>query len=88
MYETSTIEEICADYLEEKRERRKPNTVYGYESSINLHVIPRWGDMKVSEITRRAVQDWVDELAPNHGAGGAEKAYKLTSCQWCVCNWR
>ena len=56
MYEQNTIAEICVDYLAEKRERRKPDTVYGYESSINLHVLPRWGELRVSEISRRDVQ--------------------------------
>ena len=76
MYEQNTIAEICVDYLAEKRERRKPDTVYGYESSINLHVLPRWGELRVSEISRRDVQAWVDELIPLRGQSGAEKAYK------------
>ena len=76
MYELNTIAEICTDYLIEKHERRKPNTVNGYESSINLHVLPRWGELRVSEISRRDVQAWVDELVPLRGPSGAEKAYK------------
>lgn len=76
MYENATIAEICEDYLTEKRGRRKPNTVYGYESSINLHVLPRWGNMRANEITRKDMQAWVDELIPERGSGGAEKAYK------------
>ena len=76
MYEDMTICEICNDYLAEKRERRKPDTVYGYESSINLHVLPRWGALRVSEITRKDVQAWVDELTPLRGPSGAEKAFK------------
>lgn len=44
-----TITEICnGHYLPEVRTRRKPNTVYGYESSINLHVLPRWGHLRSS----------------------------------------
>ena len=43
-----TITEITLEhYLPEIRSRRKPNTVYGYESSINLHVLPRWGHLHV-----------------------------------------
>lgn len=76
MYETATIKEICIDYLDEKRARRKPDTIYGYESSINLHVLPMWGDLRVCEITRKDVQAWVDELIPLRGPSGAEKAYK------------
>ena len=75
--QTMTITEICNDhYLPEIRSRRKPNTVYGYESSINLHVLPRWGHLRVSDITRKDVQAWVDALAEECGPGGAKKAYK------------
>lgn len=64
-------------YLPEKRKRgRKANTLEGYESSLRLHVIPKWGRMLIEQITPDAVQDWVDELAPEIGPGGAEKAYK------------
>lgn len=34
-------------YLPEKTKRRRANTVAGYESSIELHVIPKWGDMEI-----------------------------------------
>ena len=37
-------------YLPEKTKRRRANTVAGYESSIELHVIPRFGHMEISEI--------------------------------------
>lgn len=75
--QTMTITEICNDhYLPEIRSRRKPDTVYGYESSINLHVLPRWGHLRVSEITRKDVQAWVDALVAECGPGGAKKAYK------------
>lgn len=43
-----TIGEIVEHhYLPEKRARRRANTVYGYESSLNLHVLPRWGDVRI-----------------------------------------
>lgn len=72
-----TIAEIANEhYLPEKRSRRRANTVEGYESSLNLHVIPRWGTLRIDEIDPDAIQLWVDELAPEIGPGGAEKAYK------------
>ena len=30
-------------YLPEKTKRRRANTVAGYESSLNLYVLPQWG---------------------------------------------
>lgn len=85
-----TIGQIAQEhYLPEKAKRRDPQTVYGYTSSINLHVIPRWADMTIPEITHDAVQDWVDELAPEHGPGGAEKAYKCLRqiIRWALDKW-
>lgn len=72
-----TISEItCDHYLPEKRHRRRANTVEGYESSLNLHVLPKWGALAIAQIDPDAVQGWVDELAHEIGPGGAEKAYK------------
>lgn len=87
---TLPIDQIALEhYLPAKRKRRQPNTVYGYESSINLHVIPRWGGMTVPEITHDAVQDWVDETAKTSGPGGAEKAYKCLRqvIRWAMDKW-
>ena len=63
-------------YLPDKRKRRRANTVDGYESSLRLYVLPRFGGLEPHEIAREDVQDWVDGLVPIAGAGGAEKAYK------------
>lgn len=70
-----TIREIALNhYLPEKRARRRATTVYGYESAINLHILSKWGNMTVPEITRRDVQEWMDTFADN--PGGGEKAFK------------
>lgn len=85
------ISQISQDhYLPAKRKRRRPNTVYGYESSLNLHVLPKWGAMSIPEITHDAVQDWVDELAKTDaGPCGAEKAYKCLRqvIRWWMDKW-
>ena len=86
-----TIGEIALEhYLPEKRRRKRANTVDGYVSSINLHVLPKWGDMRICEITRDAVQDWVDELGKTKaGPGGTEKAYKCLHqiIRWAIDKW-
>ncbi len=78
-----------AYYLPEKRRRKRAHTVDGYESSIRLHVLPAWGGLRICEITRDAVQDWVDALAPEAGPGGAEKAYKCLRqvIRWAIDKW-
>lgn len=86
-----TIDQIALDhYLLEKEKRRKPNTCYGYRSSINLHVIPQWAGRTIDSITQDDVQDWVDDLAKTDaGAGGAEKAYKCLRqvIRWAIDKW-
>lgn len=86
-----TLEQITNGYyLPEKRKRRKPGTVYGYESSINLHVLPKWGESTITEITHDAVQEWVDELSISKaGIGGAKKAYKCLRqiIRWAMDKW-
>lgn len=53
-HEEMTIAEIAFEhYLPAKRQRRRTNTVDGYESSIRLYVVPRWGDMAIADIDPR-----------------------------------
>lgn len=82
-----TIETIANDhYLPEKRARRRATTVEGYESSINLHVLPSFGDLEIADVTREAVQEWVDSMP---SAGSAEKAYKCLRqiIRWAIRKW-
>lgn len=86
----STIREIALEhYLPEKYRRRRTHTADGYRSSLELHVLPRWGGMAIGEITRDAVQDWVDGLTPVAGPSGAEKAYKCLRqvIRWAIRKW-
>lgn len=74
---TLTIGDIALNhYLPAKRQRRRTNTVDGYESSIRLYVVPRWGEAAIADIDPDEVQAWVDELAKEAGPGGAWKAFK------------
>lgn len=55
--DTMTIAVIALEhYLPAKRQRRRTNTVDGYESSIRLYVVPRWGDMAIADIDPDEVQ--------------------------------
>lgn len=71
-------------YLPAMEKRNCPDTADGYRSSIELHVIPRFGDMELEDIEHEDVQDWVNEIAPECGVGGAEKAWK---CLRQIFNW-
>lgn len=77
-------------YLPEMRKRRRTNTVDGYESSIGLYVIPKWGEMTIDRIHRDDVQEWVEELSETKaGPGGAWKAYKCLRqiIRWSMAKW-
>lgn len=87
MTEAMTISTIVAEhYLPEKRRRRRATTVEGYESSLNLHVVPRFGDLTIAEVTRDAIQEWVDSIDL---PGAAEKAYKCLRqvIRWAIRKW-
>lgn len=68
------IEEIYENhYLPEKARKRRASTVAGYDSSVRLHVLPRWGAYGIEEIDPDELQAWVDSFDL---PGAAEKAFK------------
>lgn len=63
--------ELASMYLEDKRDGRKavrPNTLEGYTSAINNHLLPRWGRAEVESVTYDDVQSWVDSFPEGRGA--------------------
>lgn len=53
-----TIEDLCTRFLDEhSRQHNKPLTVLGYERNNRNHIVPRWGDRTVAEITRADVEE-------------------------------
>ena len=67
------FEEAAREYMDDKSRRLRACTLAGYESALELHVLPRWGGVELEAITPEAVQAWVDSFAL---PGAAEKAYK------------
>lgn len=62
-----------AEYLPEKRKRRRANTVDGYLSALRCHVVPKFGHREIEEITHEEIQEWVDGFEK---PGAARKAFK------------
>lgn len=60
-------------YLPEKSSKRAASTIAGYESSMRLHVLPRWGECEIEDICPDDLQEWVDSFEL---VGAAEKAFK------------
>ncbi|MCI8425639.1 MAG: site-specific integrase [Adlercreutzia sp.] len=82
-----TIREITeAWYLPEKRARKRPNTVEGYESSLRLYVLPEFGHLTVQELARDAIQDWVLAFEK---PGAARKAFNCLRqvIRWAIRKW-
>lgn len=60
-------------YLPEKTAKRAASTVAGYDSSMRLYVLPRWGECEIDDICPDDLQEWVDSFEKH---GSAEKAFK------------
>lgn len=60
-------------YLPDKSSKRAASTIAGYESSMRLHVLPKWGENEIEEINPDELQKWVDSFKE---IGAAEKAFK------------
>lgn len=67
------LSDAAAEYMSEKRRTRRANTIEGYESALRCHVLPRWGECEIEDITPEDVQTWVDSFEL---PGAARKAFK------------
>jgi integrase len=50
---------VADEWLATQRKKLKPSTFAGYESVLRVTVLPRWADMKLSDITHADIQQWV-----------------------------
>lgn len=76
---TVTVARACELWLEDL-ERRKlatgspvESTLRNYRSTAKLHLIPRFGAVKMNSIDPDAVQDWLVELRVRKAYGGVER---------------
>lgn len=60
-------------YLPNKSAKRAASTIAGYDSSMRLHVLPKWGECEIEDIDPDNLQEWVDAFKC---IGAAEKAFK------------
>lgn len=81
------FERAAAEYIAEKRRVRRESTVEGYESSIRLHILPRWGGVELEDIDPEDLQSWVMAFEL---PGAAEKAYKTLRqiIRWAIRKYR
>lgn len=54
-----TIAEACTKFMEEYAPKNlKPNSISGYQGSIDKHIIPAFGKTPVRELTRDRISSW------------------------------
>ena len=57
-----TVKILVTQYREEKMPQRA-STRRGYETWLNNHLIPKWGDCELTDLQPRPVEMWLDSLA-------------------------
>jgi integrase len=72
-----TVGELGPGWLERKQGHMKASGFRSYESAWRIHVEPRWGRTRVSEIKFTAVQAWASQLAASRGAVVVQTAYSV-----------
>ncbi|WEV72112.1 site-specific integrase [Bifidobacterium sp. ESL0790] len=70
-----TIRERSVPWLAKKRMSVKPSTYRILETSLRVHVLPKWGPVQVRNIVRGSVQEWVTRLAGERSATIVIRAY-------------
>lgn len=58
----ATVKDVVESYLRRVRHRVSSGTVSTYEQRARVHLIPRFGDIKVRSLTSEMVQGMVDDL--------------------------
>jgi integrase len=56
-----TVATLVERYREEKMPQRA-STRRGYETWLNNHLVPKWGDCRLTELQARPVEMWLDSL--------------------------
>ena len=57
-----TVEEIAAKWLERKESDLKPSAYKSVETAWRIHVKPRWGKTRLSDINLDAVERWIADM--------------------------
>ena len=63
------ISDLGVDWLERQKAHTKPSSQRSRESAWRVHVLPRWGKTRVSDIKATDVQAWIAQLSTNPTTG-------------------
>jgi integrase len=70
-----TVAELAPAWLSRKESDVAPSNYRTLESAWRIHVQPRWGPIRLSDIDLAEVETWVAELRRNSGATTVVRAY-------------
>lgn len=59
--------------------RVKPTTRSGYRNSLDKHVLPEWGAVRIVDIDHAGIQSWVARLAATLSASSTRQVYLVLS---------
>jgi integrase len=77
---------VAAEWLEGKA-TRKPKTVAGYKSLLDTLILPRWEDVKLTEISHADLQRWISGLSVNGSTrteGNGLSASRVIQTHQCI----
>ncbi len=84
--ESDTIEVVFAKFIKRHmiRKRRAPSYVAGTQAIFENHIFPKWRGRELKTITRREVNDLLDEIADG---GNPIAANRVLAAFRKLCNW-
>jgi integrase len=63
-----------------KKPNVKPITYTVQERNVRLNILPRWGHLKIKEITRNEYQEWINELRGHYSEGTVRRIHSIMNC--------
>lgn len=75
----ATIGELGPPWLVRQSAHLKPSSLLALKVGWRVHVEPRWRDVRVADMNRTIIQDWVAELGKNRSATTVKRAYGVLS---------
>lgn len=62
-----------------KRPNVKPITFTLQERNIRLNILPRWGHLKMKDVTRNEYQEWINKLREKYSEGTTRRIHSIFS---------
>lgn len=78
-----TFKEVADAYLAKHVERhRKPRTAESYEGLLRLHILPKIGRLRITDVKRQHIEALLDALAEKPGAANRSQAVVNAIWTW------